>query len=224
MHSFLALLFVALCCCSTWCVSTVEAAEVHVLTDSTFEHQTQASSGQTTGKWLVKFYAPWCGHCKKLAPVWDELAEKVESEAPEDGILLAKVDCTKEKAVCSRFKIRGYPTLIYFAERSMIRYSGGRDVDSLAAFATGGYKEVTGEAVPAPPSWLDEKVKEMRKIMGGNEQIKTIAEDFEHIVQMRKNAAVVLVAIGLVVGLLLGCIFGGAGGSKRATMSKSKKE
>ena len=60
------------------------------------------------------------------------------------------MDCTKEKAVCSRFKIRGYPTLIYFAERSMIRYSGGRDVDSLAAFATGGYKEVTGEAVPAP--------------------------------------------------------------------------
>ena len=164
------------------------------------------------------------GHCKKLAPVWDELAEKVESEAPEDGILLAKVDCTKEKAVCSRFKIRGYPTLIYFAERSMIRYSGGRDVDSLAAFATGGYKEFTGEAVPAPPSWLDEKVKEMRKMLDDNKQIKTIAEDFEHIVQMRKNAAVVLVAIGLVVGLLLGCIFGGAGGSKRATMSKSKKE
>jgi len=164
------------------------------------------------------------GHCKKLAPVWDELAEKVESEAPEDGILLAKVDCTKEKAVCSRFKIRGYPTLVYFAERSMIRYSGGRDVDSLAAFATGGYKEFTGEAVPAPPSWLDEKVKEMRMMFDGNKQIKTIAEDFEHIVQMRKNAAVVLVAIGLVVGLLLGCIFGGAGGSKRATMSKSKKE
>ena len=60
MHSFLALLFGALCCFSTWCVSTVEAAEVHVLTDSTFEHQTQASTGQTTGKWLVKFYAPWC--------------------------------------------------------------------------------------------------------------------------------------------------------------------
>ena len=128
------------------------------------------------------------------------------------------------RAICSRFKVRGYPTLIYFAERSMIRYSGGRDIDSLAAFVTGGYKESTGEAVPAPPSWLDEKVKEFRKMLVGNEQIKTIAEDFEHIVQMRKNAAVVLVAIGLVVGLLLGCVFGGAGGSKRATMSKSKKE
>ena len=89
------------------------------------------------------------GHCKKLAPVWDELADKVEAESPEDGILLAKVDCTKEKAVCGRFKVRGYPTLLYFAERSMFRYSGARDIDSLAAFATGGYKESKGEDVPA---------------------------------------------------------------------------
>ena len=164
------------------------------------------------------------GHCTKLAPVWDELADKVEAESPEDGILLAKVDCTKEKAVCGRFKVRGYPTLLYFAERSMFRYSGARDIDSLAAFATGGYKESKGEDVPAPPSWFDEKVKEIRKMLDSNEQIKMIADDFAHIVDMRKNAAVLLVAIGLVVGLLMGCVLGGGGGSKKvATASKSKK-
>mmetsp|Transcript_19364 Transcript_19364/g.55748 ORF Transcript_19364/g.55748 Transcript_19364/m.55748 type:complete len:221 (-) Transcript_19364:728-1390(-) len=220
MRSFL-VLFGTLCC--SWILGStltvVEAAEVHVLTDATFEHQTQASTGQTTGKWLVKFYAPWCGHCKKLAPVWDELADKVEVESPGDGILLAKVDCTKEKAVCGRFKVRGYPTLLYFAERSMFRYSGGRDVDSLAAFATGGYKESKGEAVPVPPSWVDEKVKEIRKMVDSNEHIRMVADDFEHIVQMRKNAAFVLVAIGLVVGLMLGCVLG-----SKKTMSKSKKE
>lgn len=46
-----------------------------VLTEANFEHLTQAASGATTGDWFVKFYAPWCGHCQRLAPAWDELAE-----------------------------------------------------------------------------------------------------------------------------------------------------
>ena len=51
------------------------SGQVQPLTDKNFEHLTQASTGMTTGAWFVKFYAPWCGHCKGLAPIWEEVAE-----------------------------------------------------------------------------------------------------------------------------------------------------
>jgi thiol-disulfide isomerase/thioredoxin len=49
----------------------------------------QAGSGATTGDWLVKFYAPWCGHCKRLAPTWDELADN--DDVKEAYVNVAKV-------------------------------------------------------------------------------------------------------------------------------------
>ena len=161
-----------------------------------------------------------CGHCKRLAPVWDQLAEKVGADHAEEGILTAKVDCTTEKAVCQRFKIRGYPTLVYFAERKMFRYSGPRELDDLVAYATGGYQDTSGEAVPAPPSFVKEKMTELRKLVNDNEHLKHIVEDFQHIVEIRKNAAAVLVGIGALIGLMLGCILGGGGGGGGKTKVK----
>jgi len=55
---------------------------------------------------LVKYYAPWCGHCKALAPVWDELAK--DTEGIED-LLIAKFDATENEV--AGLDIRGYPTL-----------------------------------------------------------------------------------------------------------------
>ena len=49
-------------------------SEVIQLDQSNFEHLTQASTGATTGDWLVKFYAPWCGHCKKMEGLYEEVA------------------------------------------------------------------------------------------------------------------------------------------------------
>ena len=82
--------------------------------------------------YFVKFFAPWCGHCKTLAPKWDEL-----SNLPLPA-KVAHVDCTVEKDVCAEQGIKGYPTLQYFKAGSKEgeAYKGAREVSAMQAFLT----------------------------------------------------------------------------------------
>ena len=80
---------------------------------------------------MVEFYAPWCGHCKRLAPEYAKAA--VALAALDDAIEIGKVDCTTNKELCSRFGVRGYPTLKTFVggETSDDRYTGARTGDAI---------------------------------------------------------------------------------------------
>ena len=193
--------------------------EVVNLASDNFEHLTQASTGQTTGKWLVKFYAPWCGHCKRLAPTWDELAMKVEEEYADDGIVIAKVDVTNSRDVGTRFAIKGFPTILFFAGRKMYTYNGARDVDSFIKYVTGGYLSGEGQTVPPPPGWFDQKLASMRKAAASNPALATFISDIEEIFSRRKNAAIFIFALGLIFGFLFGMIF-----CLKQVSSKQKKE
>ncbi|KAG0006920.1 hypothetical protein BGZ65_001760 [Modicella reniformis] len=101
---------------------------------------------------LVEFYAPWCGHCKNLAPIYEELAQAFSGK--EDKVLIANVDADAHRELGSRYGIKGFPTLKWFpkgVDGDPEDYSGGRDLDSLTAFVTkkSGVKSSIVKAVPA---------------------------------------------------------------------------
>uniref|UniRef100_A0A3Q3XBN6 Protein disulfide-isomerase n=1 Tax=Mola mola TaxID=94237 RepID=A0A3Q3XBN6_MOLML len=76
---------------------------------------------------LVKFYAPWCGHCKKLAPEFEKAATRLKG-----SVQLAKVDCTANTETCVRFGVTGYPTLkIFRSGRDSAPYDGPRSADGI---------------------------------------------------------------------------------------------
>jgi protein disulfide-isomerase A6 len=85
---------------------------------------------------LVEFFAPWCGHCKTLAPVYEELAQAFEFAS--DKVSIAKVDADAERSLGKRFGVQGYPTLKWFDGKSdkPEEYKGGRDLESLTKFIT----------------------------------------------------------------------------------------
>lgn len=100
------------------------------LTPSNFD-KVVIDSGKPT---LVEFYAPWCGHCKNLAPVYEELAGSLEFA--KDKVQIAKVDADAEKDLGRKYGVQGFPTLKFFDGKSKdpVDYSGGRDLESLQTF------------------------------------------------------------------------------------------
>lgn len=120
---------------------------------------------------LVEFFAPWCGHCKNLAPVYEELAQSFASA--ESKLTIAKVDADANKDLGKRFGVQGFPTLKWFDGKSdkPVDYSSGRDLESLQNFITEktGIKAKTAKKAPSSVVMLtDQKFKDE---IGGDKNV-----------------------------------------------------
>jgi len=111
---------------------------------------------------LAEFYAPWCGHCKKLAPEYASAAGQLINTLP--NVRLAKIDCTVEKELASRFEIRGFPTLKFFIKGNSapVAYEGGRTAPEIVQWL----KKKTG-----PVSLPVNSVEDAQKLINDNQVV-----------------------------------------------------
>ncbi|CAH1284891.1 unnamed protein product [Diabrotica balteata] len=84
------------------------------------------------GDWLIKFYAPWCGHCQKLEPVWFEVSKALKKVS---SVRVGQVDCSKFPEIATEFGIRGYPTIKFISSNADATFSGDRNKDDIVQFA-----------------------------------------------------------------------------------------
>ncbi|RXW25545.1 hypothetical protein EST38_g314 [Candolleomyces aberdarensis] len=129
-------------------IAGVSASNVQDLTPDNFD----SVVGQGVPA-FVEFFAPWCGHCKNLAPVWEQLANVFEHA--KDKVVIAKVDADGAgRPLGERYGVTGFPTLKFFDAKGVeSKYEEGRDLETLAAYITK-QTGVKSKLPTTPPSFV----------------------------------------------------------------------
>ncbi|KAH9586651.1 Thioredoxin domain [Trypanosoma melophagium] len=82
---------------------------------------------------FVMFYAPWCTHCVRMKPKWEEFARSMADQA---DVVIAKIDAAAHRAIAEEYRVQGFPTLKLFTKgnKEGVPYQGPRDVAALTGF------------------------------------------------------------------------------------------
>jgi len=172
---------------------------------------------ETAGKVvLLKMFAPWCGHCKKMKPDWDKLMVEYKDSETQ---LIADVDCTTEgKPICDSNGVKGFPTLKYGDPSDLQDYSGARTYDGLKKFideelkpacspsnldlCDDEKKKEIGELMALDDATLDEKIAtEMKKLEESESTFKaaveTLQETYQKLMADKEETEAAVKATGL---------------------------
>ena len=80
----------------------------------------------------MKFYAPWCGHCQELEPIWNSLKEQLHKQMINNkSVHILSVNCDKHSDIGTQYNIEGYPTIKAFGPDWTDEYEGARTESSI---------------------------------------------------------------------------------------------
>ncbi|KAI8531665.1 hypothetical protein RHMOL_Rhmol11G0153800 [Rhododendron molle] len=140
---------------------------------------------------LVEFYAPWCGHCKNLAPVYEKVATAFKLE---DDVVIANLDADKHKDLGEKYGVSGFPTLKFFPKSNKAGedYDGGRDLDDFVTFINekcGTSRDAKGQLTDKAGivESLDALVKEF--VSAGSDEKKAVFGRIEEEAEKLKGSA-----------------------------------
>lgn len=117
---------------------TSEDIGVIDLTSKNFGSTVGISDGYV---WLIEFYTPTCSHCVQFAPTYQNIARTLHGSTPDEKIRVARVDCSTEKALMTRFGIKAFPSFFLVKGWDVYEFAERRMESTLMDFARGGYKK-----------------------------------------------------------------------------------
>jgi len=133
---------------------THKAGSVHKLTSHDFDKFVTNNKDKNV---FIKVYAPWCGHCKNMAPAWIELAKSLEDKY--DDVIIAEYDATSNESLKGGYAVRGFPTLFWAGKDSKDKpekYQGARSIEAWTKFVD--------DKVPVADEVVEEEVQEEKEV------------------------------------------------------------
>ncbi|KAH8735916.1 putative disulfide isomerase [Ilyonectria robusta] len=135
----------------------------------------------TQDPWFIKFYAPWCSHCRAMAPAWEQMAKSVAGK-----LNVGEVNCDAESRLCKEVGARAYPTVRFYKGGESSEYKGLRGLGDFVQYAEKAL-EVAGGIIDVDAAALKEMEKEEEVIFVYFYDHATTTEDFKALEQLPLN-------------------------------------